>query len=317
MNNILGERDGLRVVFDPNKGYARLDPLPSQDEIDRLYRGSFWADKGDERQVRRMQASWWDLHYGDWLELAQKVAQVKIDSLLDVGCGFGYWMRYGLLQGLDVAGVDPSAYAIQESCAVLGEACGTPVSAEAAVLKISGELGPHTWRVAQTSIVNAPIRKSFEPYRMVSALWVMEHLLNPEQFLMNVRAQLCAGGVFLAAVPSDFNALQLKVVDEGLSARPYWWIDPTHLNYWTPATFAGLLGRHGFRVAALTTMYPMERFVVGGIDYPANPQLGPALHADVRDFDRLTKSRAWRKGFYQRLALSGQGREIIAICVKE
>lgn len=328
MSNLLGERDGLRVVFDDRRGYARLETLPSQAEIDRLYAGSFWAAKGDEQAVRREQAAWWDLHYGDWLELARPHLPGTFPTLLDIGSGFGYFLRAAHRHGFGlVVGCDPNPDAFAEARQVLGEAEARTtdiVRDREREWVVAGEFFTRFGRFALVNgkandlvLAQTAFDADSPTFDLVSALWVMEHLADPEQFLTSVRGYLKPGGVFVVAVPSDFNALQLQVVDDGLSARPYWWIDPTHLNYWTPATFANFLGRHGFRVAAQTTMYPMERFILDGEqDYPADSTLGPTLHTAVRAED-AEMEREERIDHYQHLALGGQGREIVMICIKE
>ena len=63
-------------------------------------------------------------------------------------------------------------------------------------------------------------------------------------------------------------------------------------------------------------MYQMESFLFEGMDYTDDPAMGAKCHAYVEQVD-LSRSRADRIQYYSEMATRGQGRELIAVCVKE
>jgi 2-polyprenyl-3-methyl-5-hydroxy-6-metoxy-1,4-benzoquinol methylase len=264
--------------------------------------------------VRADTADWWDLHYGDWLAMVDRAYRAEHGKrpcrLLDLGCGFGYFSRAALREGYVVEAIDPNPDAIEEAWRVLASWDPHPSRPDFAEIEGRVVIGLGTnWRLDRIDYRALNTRQTFD---VVSALWVMEHLIDPEGFLERARSALRDGGVLLIAVPNDFSQAQYRA--NPVAARPNWWIDRTHINYWTPSTLANLLGRFGFRIVDQTTMYPMERFIYADEkDYTADPILGAKLHAEVRADDAKNPTRAQ---YYQYLASIGEGRELIIVAVK-
>jgi len=121
--------------------------------------------------------------------------------------------------------------------------------------------------------------------------------------------------VICVNVPNDFTPAQQSAVTAlGL---PQWWVAPPHhLNYFNFASLASLLERHGFDVNARTTSFPMEQFLLMGMNYVADPQLGRACHKQRKAFDLALDNEA-RRAYYQALAAAGFGREAVVIGTKK
>jgi len=276
----IAERDGLTVIDCKTCGFAHLHPLPSRAELAQFYTNEFWQHtKIGTRERMDEQREWWSTTYGDWLSMALK--HTPVDSLLDVGAGYGHLIDQAERMGFEARGIEPSADVDH----------------------------PDIWR-GTWEAWNAMMR-----YGCVSALWLIEHLPDPLKFLRWVRARLCDAGVLLACVPNDFSEAQALAMDGGY-CLPNYWLDPTHLNYFTPATLNNLLGRAGFRVVERTTLYPMELWLLQGQDYTRDAQIGARCHTLVRMKD-LGKSREERLREYGDLASVGLGREIVVVAVKE
>jgi hypothetical protein len=142
-------------------------------------------------------------------------------------------------------------------------------------------------------------------------LWLIEHLLDPIEFLRWAHWALVPGGVLLLAVPNDFTAPQMQA--NPYVARQYWWIDKTHINYFTPSTIANLLGRTGFQIVERQTLADMSGYLhKPENDYTDDPAIGDRLHAAIRHED-LSMTMHERLTHYASLARQGLGREIILI----
>lgn len=280
---IIGERDGWRVQWCAACGFAHLEKLPDEAALSHFYESEFWqTTKAGALDKIESQAAWWKAIYGDWLDRLAELAPNPYPSprrLIDVGSGYGHFMAQAYAAGWLIQGVEPNQDAAEQSI--------KPVFAG-------------TWQhVAFTYKAQA-----------VAALWLIEHLPEPLEFLAWCREQLVPGGVLLAVVPNDFSVVQLSA-NESVK-RPYWWIDPTHLNYFTPATFGNLLGRAGFHLVEQLTLFQMEWFLTRGHDYTADGELGARLHKQVEAFD-LKMERAERLELYRKLARVGRGRELVVI----
>jgi len=116
--------------------------------------------------------------------------------------------------------------------------------------------------------------------------------------------------VLLLAFPNEWTAIQSRA--NRVARKRDWWIDPSHVSYFSTETICNLLGRAGFVVADMLATYPMERFILRGHDYTDNPTVGQRCHRAVERFD-LKMIREDRMKFYRTLAEHGQGRDLVIL----
>jgi 2-polyprenyl-3-methyl-5-hydroxy-6-metoxy-1,4-benzoquinol methylase len=284
---VIGRHDNLTVIDCPACGFAHLDPLPDPASLAEFYSSKFWTEyKVGALEQFEIERPWWDAVHDDWLTLIER--HVQPDELLDVGCGYGFFLAEARKHGWGITGVEPSHDARAYSEAQLG-------------LSIL----PYSFGDSRLN--------SLAKFDCIAALWLIEHLPNPHEFLDWCHDHLLQGGLLLAAVPNDFSAIQTQA--NRIVKNKNWWIDPTHPNYFTPASLGNLLGRCGFRVVERSTLFPMEELVMDDDNYVDQPDLGTKIHAAVRagdlqhGFDRLNQ--------YQEMAREGRGREIVIVAVKE
>lgn len=289
---IIAHRDNLTVIDCQACGFYHLDPLPDPDRLATFYQSEFWQHKkAGALHTMEVERPWWNAIYGDWLSLVEKYA--KDVTLLDVGAGFGHFVKCATDNFWSACGVEPSEDALRNSV------CKS--------------------RIAHSSFYNALVTlKDFimlGAFNCISALWLIEHLPDPLEFISDVYDLLPAGGVLFAVVPNDFNRLQLEV-ERSQKAKSFYWLDETHLNYFTWESFERLLNRAGFRIVERSTLYPMERFLLRGDDYTRIDGMGEYCHSQVRHWDMLA-TREQRLRQYQDMASRGIGREIVIVAVKE
>ena len=139
----------------------------------------------------------------------------KKGALLDVGCGYGYFMDQAVKNGWKVMGVELS-----------------PVAARFA--------GEHfRLDVFAGSITEAGLKEKY--FDMISLQHTLEHIPNPLDFLLTLKGKLKDDGVLAIAVP---NARSLMARCAGIN-----WVcldETTHLFHYTKSTLRLLLEKTGF-----------------------------------------------------------------------
>ena len=289
---VIAERDDLRVVFDPARGYHRLDPLPAQADIDALYHAEFYQhDKPDYLAQMERQKAWWFSLYGDWLSLIRPhTAHGERPVLLDVGAGYGYLMECADALGWKAIGVEPSPAAVTRASRFgMVHSCGWR----------------EHWDISHDRIDNADA---------ISALWFLEHEREPGQFLEWAYSCLAPRGALLLIVPNELTAVQREA--SVIAAGGNWWTHPHHVNYFTQSTLANLLGRHGFRAVDWLGTYDMQAHILDGDDYTADPELGARLHLTVEELE-MQSTREKRLRAYHRRGWDGACRDLICVARKE
>ncbi len=85
---------------------------------------------------------------------------------------------------------------------------------------------------------------------------------------------------------------------------------PHHLNYFDFESLSSLVTRLGFEVRERSTSFPMELFLLMGLDYTKDSDLGRACHNQRKRFDLSLEHAGFketRRAFYRALAAAGLG----------
>jgi SAM-dependent methyltransferase len=93
---------------------------------------------------------------------------------------------------------------------------------------------------------NAETYLTSEPYEVVFAGDLIEHLSNPGMFLNCSYRNLVNGGALVFSTPNTYSLAKLVRVVMRLTNEPP--VNPEHTFYFTPQTLQQLVVRHGFRV---------------------------------------------------------------------
>jgi 2-polyprenyl-3-methyl-5-hydroxy-6-metoxy-1,4-benzoquinol methylase len=221
----LADKGGARIVRCNHCGLTQLDPLPSAEELESLYTDGYFEGVGTEvgyeeyaKQEREYLATFAD----DVRRISEFVSS---GTVLDVGCGFGYFVRRALESGFDAYGVDLSAEGIREASkhAPGRVFCGTPANVE----QLSGRR-----------------------FNVIFASHLIEHIPEPAPFVADLVSRLEVGGILVLVTPNI----------ESLLARlsgPRWvsFKIPEHVAYYTPSTLTSLVTGAGLRVQAIDSAY--------------------------------------------------------------
>lgn len=294
---VLGTGNGGKVVDCELCGYAHLDPLPTVAEIDALYQDQYYQShnagfthKAHESHFdeQREDLAWHKIAFREQVDALERIAPNK--ELLDYGAGAGWFAQYthGLWNDWSVMAVEPSPTA--------------------------REYADETVKAYMVEKLPDPTRK----WGIVRASYVLEHLIDPRQALVELRERLVDDGVLCVLVPNEFNRWACKGRDKfGLDS---YWIRPgLHLNYFTNDSIAGLLRDVGFEIVDQVATFPTELFMLAGFDFASDPDLGHKVHHVrmniERTVDGLKLGRA-KLAVYRRLARRGLGRASVTYARK-
>jgi SAM-dependent methyltransferase len=269
-------------------GFAHFWPRPGPAELAVYYRERFyethsppdWADKEEAEQP------YWEIEYADRLAAFQEVRGSQAGRLLDVGCGAGWFLAHAAQRGWDVVGIEASRSMWERASRLAPVVLGTFPEVD---LTESG------------------------PFDAVHLKLVMEHVPDPLSFLEEVRRLMAPGGVLCVEVPNDFNPLQ-RAVREELGKPPWWVVYPTHVNYFTFDSLERMLARMGFDPRLREATYPMEWFLLQGVDYVGRDDVGRQCHGQRMALEMSLERSGLshlRRGFRRWLAAQGVGREAV------
>jgi 2-polyprenyl-3-methyl-5-hydroxy-6-metoxy-1,4-benzoquinol methylase len=154
----------------------------------------------------------WETHRTRFIKKVKRSGR-----LLDVGCGYGYFLAHCKGQGYEVNGLDVSDWAAQYAI----EKLGLPVT------------------IGQIADVTFPP----QGFDIITMWHFLEHTPDPHLALQKAKSWLKTDGILVVDVPNY----------EGTDAQHMWeewtgWSLPYHLWHFTLGNLRQLLHKHGFTV---------------------------------------------------------------------
>ena len=208
--------DSWNVYKCSSCGLGFLDPRPTEEDIAKLYSKEYcekyFIEGGKPNSAEFKKRLSLETHRIRFFKGIKGKGRV-----LDIGCGYGYFLAACRNHGYDVQGLDISGWASQHAT----EKLDLPIT-----LGLIDEVElPH---------------QSFD----IITMWhFLEHTPNPRKAILKARDWLKNDGVLIIDVPNY----------EGTDARKNWkewvgWSVPYHLYHFTPQTLKQLLLVCGFHV---------------------------------------------------------------------
>lgn len=160
--------------------------------------------------LKSMRPVWWR-----WVRI---IGKYKHDgSLLDIGCGEGYFLQYAE-RYYNTYGMDVSDYCISEA-------------------------GRKTNRTRFSIGSIAQLDYGNETFDIITCFDVLEHLKEPEAAIKECRRVLKSGGIFVVRVPNIFSLGCKWKKDEWFAYK-----DKTHISMLSNEEWFALLSRNNFKV---------------------------------------------------------------------
>jgi SAM-dependent methyltransferase len=194
-----------------------MNPRPHPLYLLKLYNDYHQRDGKDEAAWARLM----ERNYNEVSSLLNCMLPGK-GSLLDIGCGYGHFLKKMRNQGWIVAGIEPA----------------TPAGKLARAEGLA---------VAEITIEETEFpRNSFDA---ITAFYVLEHLFDPLSALKKIQKMLKPGGVLVLRIPHTTPLIKLLAF---FKIRNNLYDLPFHLYDFSPRTIRLLLEKAGF-IAVRTT----------------------------------------------------------------
>lgn len=289
IGSVLDRANGFSVLDCAACGFIHLNPVPTEHDLDKVYREEYYRDEKPlfiQRVIEDL--PWWNSVYNDRYDFFEEWLGSDKRSVLDIGCGPGYFLKAGADRGWKGLGVEPSTAAATHA----------------------RSLGLEVMNTFFDSGLASALRRRFDAVHLSE---VLEHVPDPSMILKAANSLMDDGGIICCVVPNDYSPVQ-KVLKEKLHYKPYWVAPPHHINYFSFDSMKTLLEKTGFSVVGATSMFPIDFFLLMGDDYVGNDELGRQSHARRKRLDLMLSEpelKGFKKEMYELMAKHNIGREMI------
>jgi len=290
-------KNNYEVINCEECGYWHVYPMPTEEELNTFYESKYYESIGDNRTMTDKlydPDGFYTIQYEDRLRNLMEIFPSHLPkTVLDIGAGYGDFLRFMKKHGWETQGLEPSRQAFE-------------------LIKDREILNVYYGSIYELSDLN------FKLASLVTLNNVLEHLRDPRKALEIVKKHvIMPESILCIVVPNDFNLLQellMKTVLKNNTEKQYPWINPPeHLNYYSIKTLKEFLVKCGFRILYLTTDFPMEFFPLMGLDYITHPEVGRNAHLKRVQFEKYlyeTNSLEFKDKLFESFARIEIGRDI-------
>jgi len=238
-------------------GYFEVKPNPSVEELEEYYSQRYYQNNlsSYEKTYTDEELQYFGVEADLCVATINRYSSIS-KSLLDVGCGEGFFAKSLLEYGWEVKCVDFS---------------------EEGVAHHNPELLQFFKRDDLYSFVGAEAKKK-NTYGLVNLDNVLEHVINPKELLTALKKVMNVNSLARIEVPNDFSKFQKLLVELGCTNET-WVSAPEHLSYFNSESLVNLLKAEGFEIVSLQADFPIEQFLLNeNSNYWKDRKLGKSAH---------------------------------------
>lgn len=281
-------------------GYITTSPTPTSKELETYYKEEFYQSEkpnqinDSSKEIRDRDAVFYNLQYSIFSEVLDLN---NSSSHADLGCGYGHFLQF-----ISNSFPEKNLY----GCEVYPEASNFVES------------------INNTQFLLFDLNNMEKCFNLLSdcktysLINTLEHLQDPNKFLNQIYESMNKNDKLLLQVPNDFNPIQESAVKE-LNLDEWWFCPPRHISYFSPIGLKNLCEDVGFKCLDLLTTFPIDMFLLCGINYRNDPKLGREAHKMRTLFEKNYINTHGLNGLlkiYRNFAVSNIGREIIIVLNK-
>lgn len=276
-----------------------VDPLPTSGDLEEYYSKLYYQTADGHKNT-------YDAVYTQE-ELDHKVLEAKIAiesikqstpktmlSLVELGCGEGFFLNEASLCRWDAKGTDFSAFGIEKWHPHLKS-----------VFKEGDSYDYIKDTISQNMFFDVCVLRN-----------VLEHVIDPKDLLLSIKKILADDGKILITVPNDYSLLQKRAMELGHIDKEFWFAPPDHLYYFNTKNIIPFVEDCGFEVCDMYSSFPVDFFLFhSGSNYIANKSNGKSAHFARVNIDLLMAESGVNSvlDLYRSLARCGVGRDLTVL----
>lgn len=230
-----------------------------------------------------------------YYELSRFLDSKENPSLLDIGCGEGFTLKFFKELGWEITGLDFSDSGLMQHNPDLTE-----------------------------FIITGDIYKNIQELKndAYDVIWldnVLEHVIDPKGLLETCRGLCKKGGIMVVEVPNDFSLLQLKAKELSFIDNDFWVALPDHLSYFNLEGLNALALDTGWYFISAMSDFPIDfNLFNSNANYVKDKSKGKGAHFQRVYLDNLMSEISIEKAVdvFKALANIGLGRQIIGFYKK-
>lgn len=286
---------GHELLIKNKLGYYSVKNKPTEKELDTYYTEKYFQDESGAYQSNYSveELKFFNSKIQQRFSRCQEIQKIDSGVFLDIGCGEGFALDFYRRQGWDVTGYDFSDYGLLKH----NPKCKN-------FLKLGN---------INTSIQNAIKEK--KKFDLIFITNVLEHLIEPEDFLDKLHSILNNNGIACITVPNDFSILQEFLVEKNYVERDYWVAIPDHLNYFNYESLSRLLKEKNYECHDIISDFPIDWFLLNQhSNYINKPENGKDAHLARVQIESMLSQYPEKAVnlFFSNLASLGMGRDLTA-----
>jgi len=283
-------------------GYYEVAQKPTNEELKRYYSEKYYqeANGGYQQEYSADEVAYFKNKTEQKYQVIKKIffsSDRACKSLLDVGSGEGWALRFFKEKGWKIAGVDFSEF----GCKKFNPDC-------LGYVRAGEDLYDNLRSLVNTKAV-------------FDVIWldnVLEHVVDPLSLLQLCRKLVSDGGVLVVEVPNDFSLIQEYALEKGYIEKESWVALPDHLSYFNKDGLVALAKDAQWKCEKVMGDFPIDfNLINSSANYIADPTKGKACHRARVEIENVLHRISVDKtiALYQALADLGLGRQIIGFFV--
>ncbi len=241
-------------------GYFQITNKPSASELENYYENKYYQEaqaafelEYSEQELRHLKNRQRAIQFC----LEKIFGALNDKSFLDVGCGEGWALDVFKSAGCNVKGVDFSSFGIE---------------------KFNPKLLGFFKKCDIYEFLHNEV-KTANNYDIINLKNVIEHVLEPEDLLVELKTLLKPSGILVVTFPNDFSNYQKLLLELEKVDEQFWVSPPDHISYFTKDSFSNLAKSLGLSVEFILADFPIDIFLMNDhSNYVKNKSKGKQAH---------------------------------------
>ncbi|MFH1832145.1 MAG: methyltransferase domain-containing protein [bacterium] len=257
-------------------GFYHVTPTPSEQDLNKFYAEEYYQECKNSSYNKEYDSEEKEYFFNRGLiteTIVNSAITPKEKTLLDVGCGEGFFLDYFAKKDWLVQGCDFSSYGIQ---------------------KQNPSLMPSFTQGNLFDILQS-LSQAEKTYDLINLAHVLEHASHPMESLLLIKQIMHQSSLLRIVVPNDYSNLQKLLLAKGHIDHETWFTPPAHLNYFTFVSLKKFLSQE-FDIVTILADFPVELYLFNeNSNYWKDRNKGKKAHKARIEIDNFLVSQGTEK----------------------